>query len=244
MSRKERQRLLRATFRHLGWLLAEFSQFPKYKRENIERIVVYEGFEHFREAARQGRGVIFLTAHLGPWELSSFAQSLYGYPLRFLVRPVDNPLVDGLINRYRSLTGNVAIDKNESARAILEALRDGGTIGILMDQNTTPEAGVFVDFLGIPACTTTGLARFALKTGAPVVPGFIFWDASIKKYHLRFDPPVQLTQTGDLDRDLLENTARFTRIIEEYVRRYPDQWLWVHRRWKTRPPGEKPLYPF
>lgn len=242
-SERERRRLLRATFRHLGWLLAEFSQFPKYTRENIERVVVYDGFENFREAARQGRGILFLTAHLGPWELSSFAQSLYGYPLNFLVRPIDNPLIDALVNRYRSLAGNVAIDKNVSARATLETLHAGGTVGILIDQNTTLEAGAFVDFLGVPASTTTGLARLALKTDAPVVPGFIFWDAAIKKYRLHFDRPVPLTETGDPERDLVENTARFTRIIEEYVRRYPEQWLWVHRRWKTRPPGEKPLYP-
>lgn len=244
LPKRRRQRLLRETFRHLGWLLAEFSQFPKYNRKNIERVVIYDGFENFREAARQGRGVLFLTAHFGPWELSSYAQSLYGYPVHFLVRPIDNPLVDQLVNRYRCRTGNVPIDKSESARAVLETIRDGGTIGILIDQNTTPEGGVFVEFFGIPACTTTGLARLALKTRAPVVPGFIFWDTTLKKYRLRFDPPVVLAETGDTDRDLLENTARFIRIIEEHVRCHPEQWLWVHRRWKSRPPGEKSLYPF
>lgn len=244
LSQKERRRLLRATFRHLGWLLAEFSQFPKYNRENIERVVVYDGFENFREAARQGHGVLFLTAHFGPWELSSFAHALYGYPVRFLVRPLDNPLVDALINHYRCLNGNVAIDKKGSVRPILETLRAGDTVGILIDQNTTLEDGVFVDFFGIPACTTSGLARLALKTEAPVVPGFILWDTRLKKYRLRFEPPVTLTRTGDAERDLLENTARFTRIIEEFVRRHPEQWLWVHRRWKTRPPGSRPLYPF
>ncbi len=142
------------------------------------------------------------------------------------------------------LSGNRPIDKNKSARAILKVLADGGTVGILSDHNTALEEGVFVDFFGIPASTTSGLARIALRTDAAVVPGFLFWDDSLRKYRLRFEPPVELARTGDEEADVRENTQRFTRVIEDFVRAHPDQWLWVHKRWKTRPPGEPPIYPF
>ena len=116
-------------------------------------------------------------------------------------------------------------------------------MGILIDQNTSLEEGVFVDFFGIPAATSSGLARIALRTDAAVVPGFIHWDAEMRKYRLRFEPAIELARTGDEAADIRENTARFTRAVEDYARKFPDQWLWVHRRWKTRPPGEEPIYP-
>lgn len=238
----ERRRVIRKMVRGIGWMAGEFSQFPRYRRGNIERIVILDGFENFDSAQRQGKGVLFLTGHTGAWELAPFAQALYGYPLHFLVRPLDNARVDALINRYRTFSGNEPIEKNRAARAMLTVLRDGGTIGVLIDQNTSLEEGVFVDFFGIPACTTTGLARIALRTGSPVVPGFIFWDERLRKYRLRFEPAIEMVQTADEAKDIQENTARFTRAVENYVRRHPEQWLWVHKRWKTRPPGEKPLY--
>ena len=138
--------------------------------------------------------------------------------------------------------GNTVVDKDDFARGILSAMKVGQTVGILMDTNMTPPQGVFVDFFGIPACTASGLARIALRTGAAVVPGFTIWDRTLRKYRLRFDPAVKLVRTGNDDADTVANTAMFTKIIEDYVRRYPDQWLWVHRRWKTRPAGQPPLY--
>jgi len=240
----ERHRVLRGMIRQVGWMAGEFARFPRLTRENIERTVVLDGFENFTAAQAQGKGVLFLTGHMSAWELAPFAHALYGYPLHFLVRPVQNARVDWLVNCYRCLSGNLPIEKNRAAREVLSALRNGGTVGILIDHNTALEEGVFVDFFGVPACTTSGLARFALHTGAPVVPGFLVWDAAMRKYRLRFQPAVELVHTGDADADIRENTARFTRVVEDYVRRHPDQWLWVHRRWKTRPPDEKPLYPF
>lgn len=240
----ERRRIIRGMVRQIGWMAGEFSQFPNYTREGIERIVVLDGFENFDEARRRGKGVLFLTGHMSAWELAPFAQALYGNPLHFLVRPVANRRVDALINRYRCLSGNRPIEKNRSARAILSVLSEGGTVGILADHNTTLEEGVFVPFFGIQASTTAGLARVAMRTGAAVVPGFLSWDEGRRKYRLRFEPAVTLARTGDEEADVRENTARFTRVIEDYVRAHPDQWLWAHKRWKTRPPGEKPLYPF
>jgi KDO2-lipid IV(A) lauroyltransferase len=243
-SEEKRKNIIRGMIRQIGWMAAEFSQFPKYTRQNIERVVIVDGFENFDAGRRRGKGVLFLTGHMSAWELSSFAHALYGYPLHFLVRPISNSRVDALINKYRCLSGNRPIDKNKSARAILKVLGEGGTVGILSDHNTSLEEGVFADFFGIPACTTSGLARIALRTDAAVVPGFLSWDESRRKYRLRFEPAVALSRTGDEEADVRENTQRFTRVIEEFVRAHPDQWLWVHKRWKTRPAGEKPIYPF
>jgi KDO2-lipid IV(A) lauroyltransferase len=241
---EQRKRAIRGMIRQIGWMAGEFSQFPKYTRERIERIVAVDGFENFDAARRRGKGVLFLTGHMSAWELAPFAQALYGYPLHFLVRPIANRRVDALINAYRCRAGNRPIDKNRSARAILNVLGEGGTVGVLADHNTDIEESVFVDFFGVSASTTSGLARIALRTDAAVVPGFLSWDAARRKYRLRFEPAVELTRTADEESDVVENTARFTRVVEDFVRAHPDQWLWVHRRWKTRPPGERPLYPF
>jgi KDO2-lipid IV(A) lauroyltransferase len=235
--------------RSLGWMAAEFARMPRYRRaglgrENIEEIIVLDGNENFLEGQRRGKGVLFLTAHIGAWELSSFAHALYGYPLHYMARPLDNARLDALVNSYRRLSGNQPIFKNESARAMLKILKEAGTVGILADQNTLPEEGACVDFFGVPACTTTGIARVALHTGAAVVPSYAVWDESLKKYRLRFEPPLQLIRTGEAERDILENTRRFAKVTEEIIRRYPEQWVWVHARWKTRPRGEAPLYDF
>jgi KDO2-lipid IV(A) lauroyltransferase len=241
---KQRRRTARRLIRNLGWMGGEFSQFPRHTRESIGEVVVLDGLDNFLAAKARGKGVLFLTGHMGAWELAPFAQALYGHPLHFLVRPIENPRVDALISNYRNRAGNRAIDKNQSARAMLKILQDGGTVGVLMDQNTSLDEGVFVDFFGVPACTSSGLARIALRTDAAVVPGYAYWNETDRKYHLRLEPALELVRTGDTEADVLANTARFTRVVEDFARRFPDQWLWVHKRWKTRPPGEKPLYPF
>jgi len=236
------QAVVRGMLRNLGWMAAEFARFPKYSKENIEQIVVLDGHENFLEGQRRGKGVLYLTGHIGAWELSSFAHALYGFPLHYMARRVDNPRIDALVNGYRCLSGNRPIFKNESARVMLKVLKDAGTIGILADQNTMPEEAAFVDFFGKPASTTTGIARVALHTDAAVVPGYAVWDERIQKYRLRFEPPVELIRTGDTERDVLENTQIFAKVIEGIIRKYPEQWVWVHGRWNTRPKGEPPVY--
>jgi len=240
----QRETILRGMVRNLGWMAAEFARLPKYKKENIDDVVVLSGHENFLEGQRRGKGVLYLTGHIGAWELSSFAHALYGFPLHYMARPLDNARVDALVNRYRGLSGNQPIFKNDSARALLKILRSAGTVGILADQNTMPEEGVFVDFFGKTACTTTGIARVALHTDAAVVPGYAYWDESTGKYQLHFEPAVELVRTGDTDRDIFVNTQKFANVIEGIIRKYPEQWVWVHARWKTRPPGETPLYDF
>lgn len=238
----ERKRILRGVFTSLGRQLAEVCQFPKYTRENVDKIVEYDGLENFQEAYARGKGVLFLTAHFGAWELSAFAHSLHGHWLHVVMRPMDNSYLDRLIQSYRTMHGNKTVGKDNFVRGLLAAMKCGETVGILMDTNMTPPQGVFVDFFGIPVCTASGLARIALRTDAAVVPGFTIWDKSLRKYRLHFDPALELIRTGDLEADIVANTQQFTKVIEDYVRQYPDQWLWVHRRWKTRPEGEPPLY--
>jgi len=242
MAAEEKDALLRRLYRNLGWLLAEFCQMPRYTRENTRSFLRYEGLENYLAAREAGKGVLVLTGHLGAWELSSFYHSLMGYPMTMVIRRLDNPGVDLLVNRIRCLHGNHVVDKDDFARGLLTAMRRGETVGILMDTNMTPPQGVFVDFFGRAACTASGLARVALKTGAAVLPGFLLWEESEQKYVLHFGKILELQQTGDAEQDILANTALFARVTEEYIRRYPDQWLWVHRRWKTRPEGEPPIY--
>jgi KDO2-lipid IV(A) lauroyltransferase len=241
-SEAERARILRGEFTSLGRQLAEVCRFPKYSRDNVEQVVVYDGLENYLQAHARGKGVLFLTAHFGGWELSAFTHSLHGHWMHVVVRAMDNVYLDRLIRNYRSMHGNRVVEKDDFVRGLLAAMKAGEVVGILMDTNMTPPQGIFVDFFGIPACTASGLARIALRTDAAVVPTFTIWDTELKKYRLRFDPAVDLVRTGDLEADIQANTQRFTSIIEEYVRKYPEQWLWVHRRWKTRPPGEKGLY--
>src|SRR4029079_6148484 len=180
LSSAERESILRACFDNLGRLLVEFSHFPELNRSNISDHVVYEGFENFAEGVRRGNGVIFLTGHFGAWELSSFAHSVYGHPMKFIVREIDNPRVEKLISSYRTRGGNAPVSRRNASRDILKALRNNETVGILMDQNTVREEGVFADFLGIAAATTPAVATFALRTGAAVIPGFLIWDEKIQ----------------------------------------------------------------
>jgi len=241
-SEAERARILRGVFASLGRQLAELCQFPKYTPENIDEVVTYDGLENYERAYARRKGVLFLTAHFGGWELSAFAHSLHGHWLHIVMRPMDNQYLDRLLQNYRTMHGNKTVAKDDFVRGLLAAMKAGETVGILMDTNMTPPQGIFVDFFGIPACTASGLARIALRTDAAVVPGFTIWDPALRKYRLRFDPALELIRSGDLEADIAANTQLFTRVIEEYVRKYPDQWLWVHRRWKTRPEGQAPLY--
>src|ERR1700687_6090811 len=238
----ERAHILRGVFTSLGRQLSELCQFPKYTPENADDVVVYDGLENYEQAYARGKGVLFLTPHFGGWELSAFAHSLHGHWLHVVMRPMDNEYLDRMLQHYRAMHGNKVVPKDDFVRGLLAAMKAGETVGILMDTNMTPPQGVFVDFFGIPACTASGLARIALRTDAAVVPGFTVWDPKMRKYILRFDPAVELIRTGDNEADIAANTAKFTKVIAHFIRRYADQWLWAHRRWKTRPAGQPPLY--
>jgi Kdo2-lipid IVA lauroyltransferase/acyltransferase len=223
-------------FRSLGRVIESVARFPKLNRENISEVIRYDGFENYARAKMRGRGILIPTAHLGNWELSAFSHALMTEPMHIVVRPLDNPRLDAWVERRRTLSGNHIIHKKEAARAILKALHAGDAVGILIDQNVVPSEGVFIDFFGLKACAGTAFVKFAHRTGASVVPGFALWDAIESRYVLRFYPEIEMT--GDVAAD----TQRVHAFLESVIRQYPDQWLWVHRRWRTRPPGEPDLY--
>jgi Kdo2-lipid IVA lauroyltransferase/acyltransferase len=219
-------------FRSIARILVSVARFPRIDRSNISSWIEYEGFEHYQEAKRRGRGVLFATAHLGNWELSAFAHSLMAEPMNVVVRPLDHPLIDALVERRRTMSGNRVIGKKDAARRILRALRANEAVGILVDQNVVPEEGVFVDFFGVKACAGSVFVKLAHHSGATVLPGFALWCADRKRYVLKFFPPLEMS--GDVQAD----TQRLHSQLESVIREYPDQWMWLHRRWKTRPAGE------
>ncbi len=223
-------------FASIARILVTFAKFPSIRSDNLSEWIRLEGREHFEQARAAGRGVLFATAHMGNWELSAFAHAMMQAPMNVVVRPLDNPLIDSMVEQRRALTGNRPIGKKDFARAILKALGRNEAVGILVDQNASLDSGVFVDFFGVPACAGTGFAKFAAHSGAAVIPGFALWNAAEQRYVLRFYPPLAFT--GDEARD----TQVLHSQLEQVIRAYPDQWLWIHRRWKTRPPGEPSVY--
>jgi KDO2-lipid IV(A) lauroyltransferase len=242
LSRNEREKILRGVYRHLGWQLVEFCRMPRYTPENIRSWIRTEGLEHYLAAQNRGKGVLVLTGHLGAWELSSFYHSLMGFPMGMVIRRLDNRLLDAFVNGIRCLHGNYVLHKDDFARGLLTAMHKGETVGILMDTNMTPPQGVFARFFGVEACTASGLAHVALKTDAAVLPGFLVWEPSERHYVLHFGPELDFSRTGNSKEDVLASTQRCNDVLESWIRRYADQWLWIHRRWKTRPPGESVRY--
>lgn len=242
LSEGERQRLLRRCCENLGRSLALFSHFTDSNSDALKNLIECEGLDRLEQAEQHGRGVILFTGHVGAWELSSFGLALFGHPLSFLVRRIDNPRIEALVDQVRSSAGNRTIDKRSAAREMLQILRSGGALGLLVDLNTLDREAIFVDFFGKPAATTFMVAKLALRTGADVLPVFAPWDHERRRVLLKIDEPMSIERTGDEAEDVRRLTQVLTNVVESYIRRYPDQWLWIHRRWKTRPPGESNPY--
>lgn len=231
-----REHLINGVFRGIARLLLAMSRFPDIDKTNVDRWIRYEGLEHYLAAKAKGRGVLVATAHLGNWELSAFAHAIMTEPMNVMVRPLDNPYVDRLVETRRQLSGNQLIVKRDSALTVVRALKNNEAVGMLIDQNTTAAEGVFVEFFGKQACASVAFAKLAARIGSAVIPGFAFWHESERRYVLRFYPEIEIS--GDAQAD----TQRIHAFFEEVIRQYPDQWMWIHRRWKTRPEGEPPVY--
>jgi KDO2-lipid IV(A) lauroyltransferase len=236
LSTAEREQISNGVFRNIARMLVALARFPDLNAFNIGAWIRYEGLENYLDAKRRGRGVLVATAHLGNWELSAFAHALLTESMNVMVRPLDNPLIDHLVESRRMLSGNRLIFKWDGARAVLRALRNNEAVGILIDQNTAASEGVFVNFFGKKACANTGFVKLAYHVRAPVIPGFAVWDKKTRSYVLHFYPEIELT--GDEAQD----TQTIHAVMESIIRSYPDQWMWIHRRWKTRPLGEPALY--
>jgi Kdo2-lipid IVA lauroyltransferase/acyltransferase len=231
-----RRHTIDGVFVSIGRLLVAFARFPQITKANVDQWIRYEGFEHYRRAKARGNGVLFATAHLGNWELSAYAHALLTEPMNVVVRPLDNPSIDAIVERWRALSGNILLSKRDFARSIFQALRKNEPVGILVDQNSSADNGAFVPFFGTLACANLTFAKLAARSGAAVIPGFAVWNQKDRRYILRFYPEVEITG------DAVEDTHRIQFAIETAIRETPDQWLWIHRRWKTRPEGEESLY--
>jgi KDO2-lipid IV(A) lauroyltransferase len=231
-----RNRTTDGVFASIGRLLVTFARFPQITKSNVADWIRYEGFEHYARVKGRGKGVLFATAHLGNWEISAYAHALLTEPMNVVVRPLDNPLIDDIVERRRGLSGNILLSKRDFARSIFHALKENQPVGILVDQNSAEDNGAFVPFFGSLACANLTFAKFAARSGAGVIPGFAVWSAEERRYILRFYPEVEITGDG------VEDTRRIQQSIEQAIREAPDQWLWIHRRWKTRPKGEPDFY--
>lgn len=246
MTENERRRLLRGTFESLGRVLGEVSQFPKYSKQKMSSMVDFTFDEYtkglYEQIKREKRGVLITTGHLGNWELLVQTFAVWHEPMSYLARPIDNPLIEDLTVAMRTKFGNTPLNKTNSARTAIRLLREGGIVGVLADVNAHPKEGVFVPFFEVSACTTAGPATLAVRTGALLFPIFCVYDHEAGKYKIVHGPAIEPADSGDRQADIVSTTAAYTTEIEKIIRQYPDQWLWIHKRWKTRPKGEPPLY--
>lgn len=231
--------IIQDVYRNLGRVALALAKAPYWSDRDVRDHVDFVGLEHFREGEAKGRGVLLLTGHLGNWELGALAHGAVIGPMRVMVRPIENPLVDRLVARRREAHGNRVIRKRNAAREVLAALQRNGTVGILADQNTLPGEAVFVNFFGMAASANRGFARLALHSDAAVIPAFAWWDYETRRHIVEYGPAIDLIRTGDIDADVAANTQRFQDALEERIRRHPDQWLWIHRRWKTQPAPQR-----
>jgi len=243
-SDEERARLLRECFESLGRELGLFSQMASRSREQLRQLMEVEGFENIIDSkAARGHHLIYYTGHLGAWELTSFGPSVLEHPFTFLVRRIDNPRIEEYVDGVRTRFGNRTLDKLSAARSMLKLLRSGeSALGLLPDLNTLDDEAIFVDFFGVPAATTFLIAKLAVRTNTPLIPIFAPWSEEKGKYLLIVETPIPAECSGDEEADVRRLTIEITRRVENQIRQYPGQWLWIHKRWKTRPPGEPPIY--
>jgi len=242
LSETEKEKILNGTFESLGRQLGLVSHFGEFTPERVRETVEVVGMENFDEAYARGNGVLFFTGHFGSWEIFFLLPYAFGYAMNMLVRRVDNPLVENFVDNLRTHLGCKTLDKKQSARSMFRVLRKGELLGIMADLNAQEREGVFVDFFGTPASTTTGIAKLALSTNAAVLPAFAVWNEAKQIYVVHLEPALKYEKTDDTDADVKTLTQKITNVVEDYVRRYPEQWLWIHKRWNTRPEGEKGLY--
>lgn len=241
-SAEEKEKILDGTFASLGRQLGLVAHFNEFTPERVREMVEVVGKENFDSAYAQGKGVLFFTGHFGSWEVFNLLPPAFGHTMNILVRRIDNPLVENFVDNLRTRLGCKTLDKSQSARQMFRVLRKGELLGILADLNVQQKEGVFVDFFDVAASTTTGIAKLALATGAAVLPAFAVWEESRAKYVVYLEPPVAYEKTGDEAADVKNLTQDVTRVVEKYVRAYPEQWLWIHKRWNTRPAGETGFY--
>lgn len=236
-SPEERMEIATSVYRNLGYSAIEFIRTRSIFSRPVEETFEFKGYRKLDEALGRGRGLLVLTAHCGSWEIMAHLQPMRGYPMAVVARVLDNPYLERAVSGIRTMYGNTVINKQKGMRRILKTLGDGGTVAVLLDQNVTTREGVFVDFFGKAACTNKGLALISMKTGAPVFPVFIH-RVGVDRHIIEVGDEIPLIDTGDRDEDIRANTQAYTKAIEDNIRDHPQEWFWMHRRWKTRPANE------
>ncbi len=239
-SDEEIDQIIKDVFRNVGQTAVEFMRIPSLTYDQGVKFITPEHGERLDACLEAGKGVVLLASHFGNWELMAAAGAIAGYKISAVARPLDDPELEEVVRKIRESSGLKMMARRTSALGIVRKLKRNEIVGILADQNTRKE-NVFVDFFGIKAATTPGPAVLALRTGAALVPAFMLREAP-GKHRLIVEKPIEVVQTGDLEADVVATTQKCVDVLEEYVRKYPGQWFWVHRRWRTRPPGEAPLY--
>lgn len=234
ISTEEKERIARGAYHHFGSMLVDIVRTQKWRPEQIETIAEFEGWENLEEAYGRGKGVLILTAHFGNWELMGVAQGFRGRNIHVVARVLDNPLLEKLLHRFRTCSGNTVVYKLNAVKAVMDILKERQGTAVLIDQNVNPNRGIFVDFFGVPACTTTVVSALAVRTGAPIVPAFSL-PLPGGRWRFIYEKPIEVADEGNRQETIAELTQRCTAIIERYVRQRPDVWLWMHRRWKTQP---------
>lgn len=239
-SNEEIDSIIRDVFRNIGQTAAEFFQIPTLTHEKLPEIIAFERMETLDECLRAGKGVVLVASHFGNWELMAAAGVLRGYKISAVARPLDDAHLDEIVREIRESSGLQIIPRRISALAVVRRLKRNEVVGILADQNTRKQ-NVFVNFFGIRAATTPGPALLALRTGAALVPVFMLREAP-GKHRLIVEKPIEVVRTGNQEADVVATTQKCVDILEEYINKYPSQWFWVHRRWRTRPSGEPDIY--
>ncbi|MDH4228065.1 MAG: lysophospholipid acyltransferase family protein [Deltaproteobacteria bacterium] len=225
--------IVKSFYSKLGMSVAEVARLKSFGPEYFSSHVEFEGNEHADAALKQGKGVVFLSAHFGNWELLSAALALKGYRMTAVARPIDNKHVNRYLETVRRAFGTSIIEKENALRKMIELLKSGGILGILLDQRSSRREGVEVDFFGAMAYTNKGLAALVQRTGSPVVPVFMR-RIGTDKHRVMFGKPVEVVSTGDREAYIIENTARFAKAIEKFIALYPDEWFWFHSRWERK----------
>lgn len=243
-SLRERKRILRASYINLGLSAAEYIRLGGFFYQRLRRRVKYSRFEYWAKMNRRypGKGVVILTAHFGNFELLPAAHALHGYPITLVHHTQRFLAGDALMTYVRERTGIKVIRKHAAARAVLKSLREGELVGIPFDQNAKRSEAVFAPFFGEPAATSSGLARLVAIAEVPVVPVFLMRERNRRQHRIEILDEIPIQHSDDPRADIEENTRRFTRAIEDFVRRHPQQFLWTHRRYRTRPRGMPSVY--
>ena len=229
---KEIIRLAKESYISAALVVVDFLDIPYLNKNNLHQWISIEGLDNYTEACKKGKGVLIFSAHFGNWEIGNAALAIMTQPFIFVYRVFDSPFLERIITDVRASYGNISLSKENAMRPMIRLLKNGATINLLIDQNVTWYEGVFVDFFGRKACTTPGLALLALHTKAQVLPVFTR-RLPDGKYLLKIGKKVEIVSSGNRDTDVLINTLNFTKIIEEKIRQYPEQWFWIHQRWKT-----------